>query len=136
MTLTITSTLAVLLAILAFPLSVYVTLQRVRVGKEAGELSAAAFGPHPDVKLTTAIRAQGNLMEYAPFALIMIGLAEISGAQGVWLWGIALGFAAGRWLHAFAMLTNPYPPALRGVAMLMTYASMIGPAFYLASRLV
>ena len=136
MTLTITSTLAVLLAILALPLSVHVSLQRARVGKEAGELTAAAFGPHPDVKLTAAIRAQGNLMEYAPFALIMIGLAEIAGAQGVWLWGIALAFAAGRWLHAIAMLTNPYPPTLRGVAMVATYAAMIGPAIYLASNLM
>lgn len=75
-------------------------------------------------------------MEYAPFGLIMVGLAEIAGAHGVWLWAIALAFAAGRWLHAIAMLTNPYPPALRGVAMLATYASMIGPAIYLASYLV
>ncbi|WP_294230828.1 MAPEG family protein [uncultured Shimia sp.] len=136
MTLTITTTLAVLLAILAFPLTVYVSIQRARVGKAAGELTAAAFGPHPDVKLTAAIRAQGNLMEYAPFALILIGLAEVSGAQGMWLWGVALAFAAGRWLHAFAMLTNPYPPALRGVAMLTTYASMIAPAIYLSTQLL
>ena len=136
MTLTITSTLAVLLAALAFPLAVYVSIQRVRVGKEAGELTAAAFGPHPDVKLTAAIRAHGNLMEYAPFVLILVGIAEISGAHGVWLWSLALAFAAGRWLHAFAMVTNPYPPALRGVAMITTYAAIIGPAIYLALKLV
>lgn len=136
MTMIITSTLAVLLAVLAFPLSVYVTLQRARVGKAAGDLTAAAFGPHPDIKLTAAIRAQGNLMEYAPFGLIMVGLAEAAGGQSVWLWGVALVFAAGRYLHALAMLTNPYPPALRAVAMLTTYAVMIAPAIFLAMGLV
>lgn len=128
---TVTTTIAVLLAALALPLSIYVTAQRVRVGKQSGELTAAAFGPHPDVKLTATIRAQGNLMEYAPFCLIMIGLAEAAGAGGAWFWGVGLAFAAGRWLHAFAMLTNPYPPALRGIAMMTTYAAMIAPAVFL-----
>ncbi len=135
MTYEITSTMAVLLALLALPLSIYVTMQRARVGKEQGDLTAAAFGPHPDQKLTAAIRAHGNLKEYAPFALILVGLAEASGAAGLWLWVIAMAFVAGRWLHAFAMLTNPYPPALRGLAMLTTYAAMAGPAIYLASSL-
>ncbi len=135
MTYEITSAMAVLLALIALPLSIYVTMQRVRVGKAEGELTAAAFGPHPDQKLTATIRAHGNLMEYAPFALIMVGLAEAAGADGLWLWAIAMAFAAGRWLHAFAMLTNPYPPALRGTAMMTTYAAMIGPAIYLAIAL-
>ncbi|WP_341365510.1 MAPEG family protein [Yoonia sp. BS5-3] len=132
---TVTYTLAILLAALAVPLSINVTLQRIRVGKEMGELTAAAFGPHPDPRLTAAMRAHGNLMEYAPFALVLIGLAEFAGAQGTWIWTIALAFAGGRWLHAFAMLTNPYPPMLRGVAMLTTYLSMLAPAIFLAFTL-
>ena len=136
MTLPLTITIAVLLGVLAVPLSIYVTLNRVRVGKEAGELTAAAFGPHPDIKLTAALRAHGNFSEYVPLALVMIGLAEIYGAQGFWLWIIGLAFVAGRYLHAFAMLTNPYPPALRGLSMFTTYAVIIGPTIYLAVQLI
>ncbi len=131
----VTTTIAVLLGILALPLSVYVTLQRVRVGKSVGELTAAAFGPHPDIKLTAAMRAHGNLMEYAAFGLILIGLAEAHGAEAVWLWPVGIAFVAGRWLHAFAMLTNPYPPALRGVAMVTTYAVIVCPCLYLGLQL-
>ena len=132
MNLEITITAAILLAVLALPLSIYVTLQRVRVGKEQGDITAAAFGPHSDIKLTAAIRAHGNFMEYVPFSLLMIGLAEVSGATGLWLWCVAIGFVLGRWLHAFAMLTNPYPPTLRGIAMMTTYTTMIVPSAYLA----
>lgn len=135
MKLEITMTLAVLLALLAVPLSIFVTMQRVRVGKASGELTAAAFGPHPDVRLTAAIRAHGNLMEYGAFGLVMIGLAEAHGAGGLWLWAVTLAFGMGRWLHAFAMLTNPYPPALRGVAMLTTYAAICVPAAYFVAHL-
>ncbi len=131
----ITTTVAVLLGVLAFPLTVYVSLQRARVGKSAGELTAAAFGPHPDVKLTATMRAHGNLMEYAALGLVLIGLAEANGAQAVWLWSVGLAFAAGRWLHTFAMLTNPYPPALRGIAMVTTYAVIVCPTFYLGLQL-
>jgi hypothetical protein len=136
MTLPITSLIAALLGVLAVPLSIYVTLQRVRVGKATGELPAAAFGPHPEVKLTAAIRAHGNLMEYAPMGLVLIGLAEANDAQTAWLLPVALAFAAGRWLHAFAMLTNPYPPALRGIAMVTTYVAMGAPAVYLTIKMV
>lgn len=122
---------AILLAALALPLSIYVTLQRVRVGKAQGDITAAAFGPNEDVKLTAAIRAHGNFMEYAPFCLLMIGLAETAGAAGQWLWAVAIAFVVGRYLHAFAMLTNPYPPVLRGIAMMTSYAAMIAPAIYL-----
>lgn len=75
-------------------------------------------------------------MEYAPFAVIMVGLTEAAGAEGLWLWAVALAFVAGRWLHAFAMLTNPYPPALRGMAMLTTYTAMVLPAVYLICFLI
>lgn len=132
----ITASVAVLLGLLALPLTIYVSLQRVRVGKSVGELTAAAFGPHPDVKLTATIRAHGNFMEYAAFGLILIGLAEANGAQAVWLWPLGLVFAGGRWLHAFAMLTNPYPPALRGIAMATTYAAIAGPVLYLGWQLI
>ncbi|MCG3268615.1 MAPEG family protein [Yoonia sp. I 8.24] len=136
MILPITATIAVLLGVLVFPLTVYVSLQRARVGKEAGKLTAAAFGPHPDVKLTATIRAHGNLMEYAAFGLVMIGLAEANGAQAAWLMPVGLAFVAGRWLHTFAMLTNPYPPALRGIGMVTTYAAIVGPVIYLGLQLI
>lgn len=135
MILPITTTIATLLGILAFPLTVYVSLQRARVGRSMGELTAAAFGPHPDIKLMATMRAHGNLMEYAAFGLILIGLAEAHGAQAAWLWPVGLAFAAGRWLHAFAMLTNPYPPVLRGVAMVTTYAVIVCPSIFLGWKM-
>lgn len=34
------------------------------------------------------------------------------------------------------MLTNPYPPVLRGIGMLTTFAAMLAPVLYLATRLI
>ena len=75
-------------------------------------------------------------MEYTPFALIMFGLIELNGAPNPLFWSLGLAFVAGRYLHAFAMLTNPYPPALRGIAMITTYAAMIVPTIYLGLQLI
>lgn len=52
--------------------------------------------------LERASRAHGNLVETAPFAVLLTGLAE---AQGAWWWLLAptaLAFLAGRVLHARA----------------------------------
>ncbi|MDB5673938.1 MAG: putative rane protein, partial [Sphingomonas bacterium] len=40
----------------------------------------AAFGDAGEHGLTSAIRAHGNLTEYAPMGVILIGLLEASGA--------------------------------------------------------
>jgi uncharacterized protein len=50
------------------------------------------------------IRAQGNLAEYAPFFLILLGYAEHGGLPlwAVHLFGIT--FLAGRVMHAYSLL--------------------------------
>lgn len=75
--------------------------------------------------LHRAIRAQANLAEYAPIALILIGCLEINQAP---LWvtaSLALAFVVGRILHPIGMRSadSPLQPRVRG--MQLTILSLI-----------
>ena len=61
-----------------------------------------SLGHAENTALERRIRAHGNFAEYAPMALILIGLLELSGfgAAGLHLLGIAL--VCGRLLHGWA----------------------------------
>jgi hypothetical protein len=68
-----TAPYAALLGLLGAALTANVIVNRARSGIDAGDGGLA--------KLAQAIRAQGNFVEQAPLALIVIGLAEASGAR-------------------------------------------------------
>ncbi len=79
----ISATVAALIGLLAVLLTVRVIVLRVRFNVNAGD------GGQPP--LAQAIRAQGNLLELAPLALLLLAFAEWSVA---WRWLIlALGIA-------------------------------------------
>lgn len=83
-------------AFLFVALSVYVIQNRVRV--------KVGFGDGDDKHLESAIRAHGNFGEYTPFAIALIVLCEMGGANSVWLAALAGGFFVGRFFHAFSLL--------------------------------
>jgi hypothetical protein len=68
-----TAPYAALLGLLGAALTANVIVNRARSGIDAYDGGLA--------KLAQAIRAQGNFVEQAPLALIVIGLAEASGAR-------------------------------------------------------
>ena len=84
------------------------------------------LGDGGDPLLAAAIRGHGNLTEYAPMALILIGLLEFAGAAMTplaWLAGI---FVAARVAHASGFLRRAdVPELLRAVGTIATNGCLI-----------
>ncbi len=53
--------------------------------------------------LLRRMRAQANYIETAPFFLILIGLLELAGGDGRFLWAAAILFILARIAHGFGM---------------------------------
>jgi len=87
----ITLVSASLLGLLLVYLSVNVTNVRGRGGAEPESAEAE--------NLHNAIRAHGNLTEYAPLGLILIALLEGLHANYYVVLGVAVAFVAGRYMH-------------------------------------
>jgi len=112
----ITSLVAGVLALLLVLLSVPVSVRRARTN--------TVFGDGDDATLRRRIRAHGNFVEYAPLALIAVGLMEYRGAAS---WLVALlgaAFVSSRVLHALGMLFSS-TPTTRAAAMLVNHASFV-----------
>jgi uncharacterized membrane protein YecN with MAPEG domain len=61
------------------------------------------IGDGGDVLLARKIRVHGNFVEHAPFALLLLGLLELSGLAASWLWGFGGVLLLGRVLHAVGL---------------------------------
>jgi len=126
MTLPITSLLAGLFALLMVPLSLQVSMRRIK-------LAGAPAGGAKDEILRRRIRAHGNFIEYAPTALIAVGLVELGGGATFLVAGLALAFFASRALHAIGMLYTS-TPALRACGMLIQHAAFLAAGAWLLYR--
>ena len=58
------------------------------------------MGDGGNKQLARAIRCHGNLVEYAPMALILMTLCELNGAPGPFLHTVGATLVVGRLLHA------------------------------------
>lgn len=111
-------------ALYAVPLSllfVHLSYRVVGLRKQA----KAALGDGGDPRLIRAIRVHGNFAEYVPFALVLLGLAEINGAP-VWavhLLGLVL--LIGRGAHAWGVSQAHEDFRFRVVGMLFTFAVLV-----------
>lgn len=124
--LTITSIFAAILGLMLFALSFQVSLRRMKVGANDGDGG--------DETLRRRIRAQGNFIEYAPLALILLALVEMAQAQTWSLWGLGGLLLAGRAAHALGMLAGSTP--LRALGMIMTYSSILLSSGWLIGALL
>ena len=96
----------------------------------AGRVS---IGDGGDPVLAAAMRGHGNLVEYAPLALIIIGLLESAGATRAPLIALATTFIAARCLHAFAFARPAGPPsAARSLGVVGTLGTLAIGAGWLA----
>ncbi len=86
---------AAILGLLGAALTINVIVNRVRTKVDTGDGGIAA--------LAQAIRAQGNFVEQAPLALIIIGFAEAAGARAAVVWALAGLLVASRLASAFAL---------------------------------
>ena len=64
----------------------------------------AGLGDAGDVDMQRRIRAQGNLAEYAPIFLILLGYAEYENLPAWAIHGIGIIFVSGRIMHAYSLL--------------------------------
>jgi uncharacterized protein len=86
---------AAILGLLGAALTINVIVNRVKTKVDTGDGGIAA--------LAQAIRAQGNFVEQAPLALIVIAFAEAAGARGAVVWALAGLLVASRLASAIAL---------------------------------
>jgi len=123
----ITTLVAGIFAILMVLLSLLVSLQRKRTN--------TVFGDAGDNTLRRSIRAHGNFVEYAPLAVIVLGLVEYHGATAWLVSYLAMGFIFSRVAHAIGMLLTS-TPFVRAIAMLVNHASFLVAGAWLVSSLL
>jgi uncharacterized protein len=90
-----TALCAAILGLLGAALTINVIVNRVKTKVDTGDGGVAA--------LAQAIRAQGNFVEQAPLALIVIGFAEAAGARTAIVWALAALLVASRLASAVAL---------------------------------
>lgn len=117
MTLQVTTFLAGIFALMMVPLSLQVSMRRVKLG-------GVSSGSASDETLRRRIRAHGNFIEYAPTALIAVGLIEFGGGGRSLVVGLAIAFCLSRVMHAIGMLYTS-TPTLRAAAMLIQHAAFL-----------
>lgn len=118
----ITSTLTAVYALMMVGLSLLVSLRRRKLW--------VVYGDGDDDTLRRRVRAHGNFIEYAPLALLLVGILEFRGSPNVIIGGLALCFFVSRLLHAYGMLYGK-SPAERAMSMLLQHTSFAFAAVYL-----
>ena len=104
-------------AVLAF-IYIYLSLNVVKVRK-ANKIS---LGTDNNPQLLRATRAHGNFIEYVPFALILIFLAEFQGLSSHYCHALGALLVFGRICHFVAI--NDDTLKLRVIGMLSTFATL------------
>lgn len=120
--LSVTGLVTGVFALLIVVLSVQVSLRRAKVN--------AVFGDAGDATLRRRIRAHGNFVEYAPLAVMALGLVEYRAGPTWLVLSLAAGFIFSRVGHAIGMLFTSTPP-VRAVAMLVNHASFLAAGVWL-----
>lgn len=118
-TLFYSSILAVWLIILSARVVVYRRQNLVEIGSGEGRT------------LEFRIRAQGNLAEYAPFALLLLMLLELGGTPNWVLHGLGVMLVSGRLMHGWSFSFANGLMRARVVGMALTFmmiaiAALIG----------
>jgi hypothetical protein len=116
MILPITLTLAAALTLLNVVLAIHVSRRRI-----GGRILLGTAG---DPIMEARTRAQANLVEYAPFFLILSALLELAGVSSFWLWIAGVFFILARLAHAFGM-NRAAPNPFRAGGAAITWALLL-----------
>ena len=120
---TITAIYAALLGLLLVLLSLRVIGFRRR--------NHISLGHAGSDSLERRVRAHGNLAEYAPIALILMGLLETKSVSPLLLHGLGASLVAGRLLHGWALSFSRGNAFARVVGMALTLGVIITAAVVL-----
>lgn len=107
---------ASILAALFLLLSIRVIAQRRQARVE--------IGPGESRELLRRMRVHANFAEYAPFAVILLALAESLKAPSPVLHLIGLALVAGRFVHAYGLSQTPHNIRQRTAGMMLTFAAI------------
>ena len=119
MTPTITAFYAALLTLYLIAMSFYVIITRAKTD--------TLLGHGDSIPMLVAMRRHGNLIEYMPFAILIMALAEILGLGSTWLHTAGIALLAGRLIHPLGVAEkSPLAPRVAGI--LLTFAAMLIPA--------
>ena len=124
----ITSVYAAILALLLVALSIRVIMARRR--------AQVAVGDGADPALARAIRAQANLAEYAPLALLLLLLLELNGAGAIWVHVLGAMLLTGRLIHAWCISQADEDFRFRVTGMTLTFLALIGTAIGILIRAI
>ena len=116
----VTALYAGVLAALFFVLSI-----RVIGARRAARI---ALGHGDDAALLRRMRVHANFAEYAPFALLLMALAESNGAPRLALHVIGAVLVFGRFMHAFGVSQANETIRLRVIGMASTFTAIAGGA--------
>jgi uncharacterized protein len=134
MVLPLTLVIAAACAVINVWLSVRVTQRRMG--------AKVMMGDGGDSLMLSRGRAHSNFAEYAPFALILMGLIELARGASPWLWGLGVLFVLARIAHPLGMdrtapnplraggflVTNLVLAILAGWALAIAYGATATPA--------
>ena len=95
MSLSVTTTYALPLIAIWFALWIGVTSSR--------SASNTSIGDAGNMELLQKIRRHGNFIEWVPFVLVLMVLAELQGAGSLWLHGAGVLLVIGRIAHPFGL---------------------------------
>ena len=88
-------------------------------------LKFLSFNNYGNETLIRAIRAQGNLIEYAPIFLMLIFIAEYNGVHPHMLYLSSILFIVARLMHGIAFGFMQYSPFLRVGGTLLTFMCIL-----------
>lgn len=114
---TITLISASFLGLLLVYLSYNVSKNRLRTKVD--------MGTGDDDGLMAASRAQGNLIEYAPMGLILIGLLEYSRVSWYLVMAVAVALVVGRYMHGLTFGKFEGKNPFRFYGTLLTWLSLL-----------
>ncbi|TYC67868.1 glutathione metabolism protein [Stappia sp. BW2] len=98
-------------------LYIYLSIRVIAVRKS--ERVGLGDGGHSG--LQRRMRAHGNFAEYAPLALVLMLILELTGTAHWLLWALGLALLAGRALHAYSVSQEPEPLKFRVAGMGLTF---------------
>jgi len=113
----ITTISAGFIGILLLILSVNVVKWRGRTKTSLGDGGSS--------ELLCAIRAQANLVEYAPVLLILIAVLEYQRANSYLVLAVAGMTVAGRYLHGWGLSSGPGESKGRFIGTLLTFIALL-----------
>ncbi len=101
-------------------LLLYLSSRVIRVRRR----QRVALGPGGDPRVERAMRVHANFVEYVPFALLLLGFAELQGAPAPLLHTVGVTLTAGRLVHAFGVSQTNENLRLRVLGMVSTFAAI------------